>query len=337
VPIYVNMVLLKPNSDQITAYYIPQEEIRGKNQSQLINSIKMQEDLVVSWLPFQYENYKQGLYVTTIDNNELPSSLDETLSINMEKVKIGSSSYVATNLLRNAFKKSAQKDLTRFNCKKESFGEDFCIELDHRDALNLNLSDYLFDKFCDINPELCGEKDSECSKLFNVVKRYFFKFQHVKEGNKDAIYLVINFSYGVRQNLVLKHIISLIGNNINYVIGTIVNVKHNRSYTEVCSVKSVDIKSNKIKLECYGKERELDMDSDALITINPVYKSSRSLLQKICANFDEHKYELSSKVNPKVFYDIITNDLNTLVKLIDQYLVLNGIKYNLDNKLAVVI
>lgn len=333
------MLLLEPTKDQIKTYYIPQEEIRDENQNKLTETIRMNEDLVLARLPFAYEGYNVGFYVTSIRSNYLPSDLSETLNMKMEEMEIPSSSYISTNLLRNAFKKVAKNTLGNIECKKKFYGEDFCIELDHQTANNDKLSDYLFNSFCSENPELCGEKESLCSKIFTVVKRYYFRFQHTK-NDKDHIYLTINMSYGIRQHLELNYILSLVGGNIKDkdMYGIMVNYKRNKdSHNEICRLESLEIASNKVVLECSRRKETLDITSkDIFISINPVYSSSRLFLQKLCESYDTYKTKLSKRLNPKIFYEIITNDMDHLIALIENNLMLNGINYNINKQFVVI-
>jgi len=341
----VNFVNVIPEKNSIEVYRI----IGKTNLGLLTKAInKYDQDLVASFLPFNYNELKSGAYVSSISSTSESITLSEIKTriagaierflsdsvsrglprienlnienVSIENLNIPAQSYVVANLLNNLLDKRIP---TFLRCPKRP-DEKLTICLDfntlEKEFWQQNIADVdeRFSQFCTRFPKLC-KNDDGCSKFFRVVKCITMRFQHIMfEPEREELYLVLHHYYRRLSNLNLKHILNYISEmnlNPNILIGVRVNYRMSSEETKLCEIAFIE--NSKLELKCEEEKFPINIDrlEQDTITINPTYKHSRNFIEKyLCRDFDRHR-DLN-KLYPKNYFSNFENEIKIVGEII---------------------
>jgi len=311
------------------------------------------QDIVASFLSFNYNELKSGVYISSISStsegvtsNEIKTRIANVIerfqsdrvskglpkrddldieNISIDYLNIPAQSYVVANLLNNLLNKRIPASL---RCPKRP-GEKLSLCLDfntlEKEFWQQNMIDVdeRFSQFCTRFPNLCKDYYDGCSKFFRVVKCITMRFQHViLESEREELYLVLHHYYRRLSNLDLRHVlnyISMMNLNPNILVGVRVNYRMSSEETKLCEV--VSIENSRLELKCEEEGFPIDIDKleQNSITINPTYKHSRNFIEKyLCRDFDRHK-DLN-KFYPRNYFSMLENEIKIVKEIIKRYI-----------------
>ena len=295
------------------------------------------------------ESLSQRRECTTVgDQEELNRGVNELvdkLVSNVEELRIPSTAYVVANLLSNFLEKAIPKE---FKCREK--GVRVCIQLDVaflKEALRERERELepLFG-FCREHPNLCGEEVDACSKFFKVVKQFHIRFQHGIADGRERIYLIFYSCYRrlnyLRVSSIIQFLLDEGKNPADYLRDVFVNLSAEQG-TESCEVKDLIMESEDtyvIELLCSTGRVSRRLGADELdkyrLRVNPTYRSSRRLIEKLCKEFDEHRK--LSQLTPARYFSILKNDLKVFKEIVSRYagkeMTLGGVAYTIGEDLV---